>query len=146
MARRHAAGYGLDPDRLRFRTADAGNLAQDKGTYDAVFASECIHDMPRPIEVLTAARQALRPDGMAVVIDEAVGEEFRAPGDEIEQLMYGFSLFVCLPDGLSSAPSVGTGTVMRPATLRSYATQAGFTTVDVLPINDFGFLRFYHLH
>ena len=139
-------GYGLDPDRLRFRTADAGNLAPDKATYDAVFAFECIHDMPRPIEVLTAARQALRPDGMAVVIDEAVGEEFRAPGDEIEQLMYGFSLFVCLPDGLSSVPSVGTGTVMRPSTLRNYATQAGFATVDVLPINDFGFLRFYHLH
>ena len=145
MARRHAAGYGLEPDRLRFHTADAGNLTSEEGTYDAVFAFECIHDMPRPIDVLTAARQALRPDGIAVVIDEAVGEEFRAPGDEIEQLMYGFSLFVCLPDGLSSAPSVGTGTVMRRSTLRSCATQAGFTAVEVLPINDFGSLRFYHL-
>ena len=27
--------------------------------------------------------------------------------------MYGFSLFICLPDGMASAPSAGTGTVMR---------------------------------
>ena len=59
--------------------------------------------------------------------------------------MYGFSLFVCLPDGMSSQPSAGTGTVMRPDTLRSYAQQAGFRDLETLPIEDFGFWRFYRL-
>jgi hypothetical protein len=78
-------------------------------------------------------------------MDEAVGESFTAPADEVERLMYGFSLLVCLPDGMSHPDSAGTGTVMRPATLRRYAREAGFREVDVLPIDDFGLWRFYRL-
>ncbi len=59
--------------------------------------------------------------------------------------MYGFSLLVCLPDGLTHPGSAGTGTVMRESTLRSYAEQAGLSDVSVLPIRDFGFWRFYEL-
>ena len=51
---------------------------------------------------------------MVMVMDEKVPETFSGPGDPVEQLMYGVSLIVCLPDGLSHAGSVGTGTVMRP--------------------------------
>ena len=36
------------------------------------------------------------------------------------------SLFICLPDGMSHPGSAGTGTVMRPETLKEYAQQAGF--------------------
>ena len=59
--------------------------------------------------------------------------------------MYGFSLFICLPDGLASSPSAGTGTVMRRPVLTDYARRAGFAEVTVLPIEDFGFFRFYRL-
>ena len=59
--------------------------------------------------------------------------------------MYGFSLFVCLPDGLSSPPSVGTGTGMRLLTLQTYGKAAGFGAFEVLPIEDFGIWRFYRL-
>jgi hypothetical protein len=58
--------------------------------------------------------------------------------------MYGFSLLCCLPDGRAHQPSVGTGTVMRPAVLREYARSAGFADVEVLPL-DAGFFRFYRL-
>ena len=51
----------------------------------------------------------------------------------------------CLPDGLSSTPSEGTGTVMRRAILTDYANRAGFTSVQVLPVEEFGFWRFYRL-
>jgi hypothetical protein len=80
-----------------------------------------------------------------VVMDEAVADEFRPGGDLLERLMYGYSLLVCLPDGLSHPGSAGTGTVMREATLRSYADDAGFAELSVLPIEDFGFWRFYEL-
>lgn len=52
---------------------------------------------------------------------------------------------MCLPDGLSSTPSVGTGTVKRPSTLQGYGEAAGFSEFEVLPIEDFGFWRFYRL-
>ena len=76
---------------------------------------------------------------------QGFADAFAPDGDELERLMYGFSLFVCLPDGLSSPPSVGTGTVMRPSTLRGYALDAGFESMEVLPIEGFGFWRFYLL-
>lgn len=58
--------------------------------------------------------------------------------------MYGFSLFLCLPDAMSHAPSVATGTVMRPETVRQYAAAAGFHGVEVLPIEN-DLWRFYEL-
>jgi SAM-dependent methyltransferase len=141
-ARRNAASAGV-ADRVSFHLAE-GEMLVD-GAFDAAFAFECIHDMPRPVEVLAAMRRAVRPGGMVVVMDEAVADEFAAPGDDLERIMYGFSLFICLPDGLSHEPSVGTGTVMRRSILQRYAREAGFREVEVLPIEEFGFWRFYRL-
>ncbi|MBD8079692.1 class I SAM-dependent methyltransferase [Cellulosimicrobium arenosum] len=142
-ARAAAAAAGL-ADRVTFHHGDASELdATDP--FDAAFAFECVHDMPRPVAVLDAVRRSVRPRGLVVVMDEAVGEEFTAPADDVDRVMYGYSLFVCLPDGLSSQPSVGTGTVLRPATLRRYALDAGFSGLEVLPVEDFSFFRFYRL-
>ena len=41
--------------------------------------------------------------------------------------------------------SAGTGTVMRPPTLRRYAEEAGFSAVEILPIENY-FFNFYRLH
>jgi hypothetical protein len=100
--------------------------------------------MPDPVGVLDAMRRLVRPGGTVLVLDEAVAEEFGAPGDEVERLVYGYSLLCCLPDGRSHGPSAATGTVMRPATLRRYAQDAGFAEVEVLPL-DAGFFRVYRL-
>ncbi len=144
MAQRNAEQAGVG-DRVSFRLADASGLGES-GAYDAAFFFECVHDMPRPVEVLAGVRAAVKPDGAVIVMDEGVADEFTAPGDELERFMYGFSMFVCLPDGMSSEPSVGTGTVMRRSTMEKYAAEAGFTGVDVLPIEEFSFFRFYRLH
>ncbi|RVX47392.1 methyltransferase family protein [Nonomuraea polychroma] len=142
LAGRNAAASGLG-ERISFRRGDAALL--DEGRYDAIFAFECVHDMPRPVDTLAAVRRAIAPGGAVVIMDEAVGESFTAPADDTERLMYGFSLLICLPDGMHDQPSAGTGTVMRPDTLRRYAREAGFGDIEVLPIEDFGFWRFYRL-
>jgi len=134
-ARRNAREAGVD-GRVRF------HLSAITGTdYDVVCAFECIHDLPDPVAVLTAMRAA---GGEVLVMDERVAEEFTAPGDEVERLMYGYSLLCCLADGLAHEHSVGTGTVMRPATLERYAKAAGFEKSEVLDL-DHDFFRFYHL-
>jgi predicted O-methyltransferase YrrM len=143
LARANAAEAGVS-DRVRFHNADGDGLS-NFGAFDAVFAFECIHDMPRPVDVLSAMRLAVRDGGPVIVMDEAVAETFTAPGDDLERIMYGFSLFVCLPDSMSHRPSVATGTVMRPDTLRGYAQDAGFAGLEILPIEDFSFFRFYSL-
>jgi SAM-dependent methyltransferase len=142
-ARRNATDAGV-ADRVGFHVADAGDITASAGPYDVVFAFECIHDLPDPVSVLGTMRRLAGETGTVIVMDERVGEELRAPGDDIERLMYGYSITCCLPDGRSHHHSAGTGTVMRPATLTGYARQAGFVEVDVLPI-EHDFFRFYRL-
>jgi SAM-dependent methyltransferase len=142
QARRNAEEAGV-ADRVRFTTLDAA-AAREQGSYDLVTAFECVHDLADPVAVLAAMRRMVRPGGTVLVVDEKVAERFTAPGDQVERLMYGFSVTCCLPDGLSTRPSVGTGTVMRPSILEGYAREAGFAGVDVLPIEHDVF-RFYRL-
>jgi SAM-dependent methyltransferase len=142
LARANAAEAGV-ADRVTFHHVDGEELPA--GGFDVAFAFECLHDMPHPVAVLGAARRALADHGLMVVMDEAVADAFSAPGDELERLMYGFSLLVCLPDGMSHPDSAGTGTVMRASTLTRYAAEAGFRSVEKLPVEDFGFWRFYRL-
>jgi hypothetical protein len=99
--------------------------------------------MAQPVQVLSAVREVISDEGLVVIMDEAVADTFTGRGDEIEKLMYGFSILICLPDGLSSKPSAGTGTVMRPSTLRGYGEEAGFTGFRSL--GEAGFFRFYEL-
>lgn len=130
-------------DRVKFHHRDAADVHAE-GSYDLVCAFECIHDMPDPVAVLRTMRAVAKPGATVLVMDEKVGEAFGNIGDFNERLFYGFSLAVCLPDGLSHTPSVGTGTVMRPATFRDYGTAAGFTAVEVLPL-EHDLFRFYRL-
>jgi len=141
-ARANAEAEGV-ADRVRFHAISPADAAHGAG-YDLVTAFECIHDMPQPVAVLRSMREMAAGDGTVIVMDENVQPEFVAPGDEIERLMYGFSTLICLPDGMSHEGSVGTGTVMRPSVFEGYARDAGFSGVEILPI-DGGFWRFYRL-
>jgi 2-polyprenyl-3-methyl-5-hydroxy-6-metoxy-1,4-benzoquinol methylase len=130
-------------DRVTFQVRDAAD-PELSGRYDLAIAIECIHDMGQPVEALRAMRSMVGDDGAVLVVDERVGEDFTAPSDEIERLMYGFSVLHCLAVGMAEQPSAGTGTAMRPATLRRYATEAGFSGVEILPIEN-ELWRFYRL-
>jgi hypothetical protein len=94
--------------------------------------------------VLAVLRETLTPGGSVLVADEKVGDHFHAPADDLERLMYGWSIVHCLPVSLAEEPSAAIGTVIREETVRSLAASAGFRQVDVLPV-DAGFFRLYRL-
>jgi SAM-dependent methyltransferase len=139
-ARGHADEAGLG-GRVRFHEADGASI---DASADLAMAFECVHDMSDPVSVLGAARRALSDDGAMLVVDERTRDRFDGTPDDLEAYYYGWSIFDCLPNGLASKPSAATGTVMRPDTLRAYATEAGFTRFDVLPIEHDAF-RLYLL-
>lgn len=142
MARTNIEAAGLT-NRISVHCRDAGDSSL-AGSYDLVAAFECVHDMPDPASVLSSMRRLAKPTGTVLVMDERVADEFGAFGDLTERLFYGASLFICLPDGMSSQPSVATGTVMRAPTLKRYALEAGFKDVEVLPL-EHDLFRFYRL-
>jgi SAM-dependent methyltransferase len=142
-AQDNAAAAGLTEDRVSFHLRDAGDPAL-AGQYDLALAIECIHDMPRPVEVLQAMRQLVGPDGTVLIVDERVQDAFTPNGDPGERMMYAFSVLHCLPVGMVEQPSAGTGTVMRRDIFRGYAEAAGYAAIVELPIEHPTF-RFYRL-
>ncbi len=141
-ARRNATAAAVT-DRVRFDCQDAGDPAL-AGRYDLVTLFETVHDMADPVAALHAAAALLSPGGAVLIGDEKVAETFTAPGDELERFNYGFSALHCLPAALTEPTSAGTGTVIRPETVRRFAREAGFSAVTVLPV-EHDFWRFYRL-
>ena len=94
--------------------------------------------------MLTAVRAALSADGALLVADEAVAPTFTAPGDDLERMMYGWSITHCLPAAMADQPSAAIGTVIRERHGAELAADAGFGRVEVLDV-DGGFFRIYAL-
>jgi SAM-dependent methyltransferase len=141
-ARRNADEAGMG-DAVSFQVRDAADPAT-RGAYDLACIFEALHDTPRPAEVLAALREMLGPEGSVLVADERVADSFTAPGDEIERMMYGWSISHCLPAAMVDQPADPTGTVLREPTVRDLAEEAGFGAVEVLPVEN-DFFRFYRL-
>lgn len=142
LARSAAAAEGVG-ERVDFQVRDAAD-PELADRYDLVTVFEAIHDLAKPVEALAAIRRLLADDGVAVVADEKVADEFTAPGDDVERVMYGWSILHCLPVGRVERPSAETGTAMRESTFRRYVAEAGFGDVQVVPI-EHDFWRFYRL-
>jgi 2-polyprenyl-3-methyl-5-hydroxy-6-metoxy-1,4-benzoquinol methylase len=136
-ARRHGDG------RATFSVGDA-TAVREHGPYDLVLVLETLHDLPHPVETLRAIHDALVPGGAALIVDERVAESFGAPGDEVERMMYGWSVTHCLPTQMVDQPSAALGTVLRPGTVRALASRAGFSALDVLGVEN-EFFRLYRL-
>jgi 2-polyprenyl-3-methyl-5-hydroxy-6-metoxy-1,4-benzoquinol methylase len=145
-ARKHAANAGV-ADRVRFEVADVTrDLGVQAGGYDLVLALEMIHDLARPREALATMRALGAPDAVVLVMDENAAESFEPSTENpVERLLYAFSVLHCLPVGRVEAESAATGTVMRLSTFNDYAVDAGFSEVEVLPI-EHDLFRFYRLH
>jgi 2-polyprenyl-3-methyl-5-hydroxy-6-metoxy-1,4-benzoquinol methylase len=146
LARSHALSTkeGSLSERLEFRVADASDPSLS-GRYDLVTAFECLHDMSDPVGALRTMRRLVKPEGSVLIVDERVGTSFLSQDGELDALMYGWSVLHCLPVGMYAESSAGTGTVMRPETLERYAREAGFSRLEVLPV-DAGFFRLYRLY
>jgi 2-polyprenyl-3-methyl-5-hydroxy-6-metoxy-1,4-benzoquinol methylase len=103
------------------------------GDYDLVMAIEMLHDVPDPVGILRTMKRLAGDHGTVLVVDERAEEAFAVPASEMERFFYAFSTLHCLAVSMQNG-GVGTGTVIRPGTVRRYAADAGFSTVEVLDV------------
>jgi SAM-dependent methyltransferase len=141
IAREEAMRAGVS-DRARFELRDAADPAIE-GDYDLVMAIEMLHDVPDPVGILRTMKKLAGTDGAVLVVDERAEDSFTLPAGEMERFFYTFSTLHCLAVSMQD-DGVGTGTVFRADTLRRYATEAGYTRVDVLDVEHPQF-RLYRL-
>ena len=153
---------GIDPDELSIQSAQA-NIAEAgltarislhqatledspiQGPYELVTAFECLHDMPYPVSVLSKMRELAAPSGAVLIAEEAVGDTLEENRNFMGHMLYNFSVLHCLPQAMGFPDSAGTGTVIKPSIFRGYAQEAGFTRVEILPVEHPQF-RLYRLH
>jgi 2-polyprenyl-3-methyl-5-hydroxy-6-metoxy-1,4-benzoquinol methylase len=145
-ARQNAADYSV-ADRVTFHCQDV-SADTPSHHYDLVLMCEVLHDLGDPVGALRAAGGLLREGGTVLVVDERVGERFTAQGEDLEWMMYGWSILHCLPAGMADGAQHccgGTGTVMRPGIINRYAAKAGFKNMTILPVEN-PFFRLYVLN
>ena len=140
-ARVNAEASGV-ADRVTFTAADA---ADADGHYDLVCCFEALHDMAHPVEALSTMRRLAGEEGVVFVVDERSADALTASDpDPVQRFFYAASVLHCLPVGRSEEGSAATGTVLRTAQLDEYAAAAGFSAVEVLPV-DHAMFRLYRL-
>lgn len=141
QARHHAAEAGV-ADRVTFDVVDA-SAGYGDARYDLVLFFECVHDMAQPVAAMAQARAAAKPDGTVIVMDERVDESLTV-GDPVQIFFATASVLWCLPQGRVEPDAQPVGTVMRPDRFRGIVREAGWSDIDVLPI-EHPFWRFYRL-
>ncbi|HZQ08122.1 MAG TPA: class I SAM-dependent methyltransferase [Anaerolineae bacterium] len=141
-AKRNAHAQGV-ADRVLFHLASA-DYQPLTGSYALVTAFECLHDMAYPVQALKMMRELASPNGVVFIADEAANDSLEENRNFLGHYFYNWSVLHCLPQAMVFPDATGTGTVMRPSIVRDYASQAGFTNVQVLPIENPSW-RFYRL-
>ncbi len=122
---------------VRFHRAGATDLPAVP-TFDLVLTLDCLHDMPRPAESLTAIRRCIKDDGTLLVKDIRAGvtwdENQRNP---LLAMMYGTSVATCMSSALSEPGGAGLGTLgLHPQMAEAMCREAGFTRFTLHDFDD----------
>ncbi|MGX2993257.1 methyltransferase [Streptomyces sp. JNUCC 64] len=135
---RAAVGAARLDDRVSVEESDALTaLTSRDGTAGAplrlVTMFDVLHDAAAPEELLRAARGALAPDGVLLVLESRSADD---PADNTgprSTTLYATSTLYCLPTALADgAPGLGT-LGLPPAEILRLATAAGFGRVEPVP-------------
>ena len=106
LARQNVDGTEV-ADRVNVQVRDAGDPEQLAGSYQLSRSSRPSTTCPGRSRCFAPCAVLAADDGAVMVMDERVAETFTAPGDEIERVMYTYSVLCCLPVGLADTPSRG---------------------------------------
>jgi SAM-dependent methyltransferase len=104
VARQRAASAGAA--NAKFEVADAVSYG-DK-SFDLIAFFACLHDMGDPIGVSRHARQALRNDGTAMIVEPFANDRVQDNLNPVGRVMYGASSQICVPVSLArNGPALG---------------------------------------
>ncbi|MDN5918356.1 MAG: methyltransferase domain-containing protein [Pseudonocardia sp.] len=124
LARKRAADAEV-ATRATFEVASAQTFT---GTgYDLVTSFDCLHDMGDPLGAARHVRQALASDGTWLVVEPIAADTVADNLNPVGRLYYGFSSFLCVPNGLSQPGGYSLGAQAGEAAMRQVMTDAGFT-------------------
>lgn len=132
-ARDAARAAGVS-ERVTFEVRDVAKGLD--GTYDLITTFDVIHDSADPRGLLRAIRAALEPGGRYVCVDINCSDKVEENVGPIASVLYGASIRYCMTVSLAD-DGEGLGTLGLPESkLRELATEAGFSAVRRVPIEN----------
>jgi 2-polyprenyl-3-methyl-5-hydroxy-6-metoxy-1,4-benzoquinol methylase len=129
-ARAEAAEMGLA--NARFEIMDVTRLRGDP-SFDLITSFDAIHDQRDPAAVLARIAGALAPDGIYLMLEPRASSRLEDNiGNPFIPYMYGMSVLHCMTVSLAEG-GTGLGTAWGEQRAREMLSQAGFTSVEVIP-------------
>ena len=120
----------LKLSNVRFEVKDVVTL-NERDKYDFITAFDAIHDQAHPTKVLKAISNALRPDGVFLMVDIAASSNLHENLDHpLAPALYSVSTMHCMTVSLAYAGE-GLGTMWGEQKARQKLKDAGFTKVEV---------------
>lgn len=125
--RAEAAEWGLA--NARFNVKDVSTLDEPAG-YDLITAFDAVHDQAQPTGVLKAIADALKPDGVFLMVDIAASSNLHENLDHpLAPMLYAVSTMHCMTVSLA-LDGEGLGTMWGEQLARQKLAEAGFTNVE----------------
>jgi len=130
-ARGEASREGLT--HARFTVQDAATFGGPPA-YDLITAFDAIHDQAHPRRVLRGIREALRPDGVFLMVDIATSSNLeRNLEHPLAPFLYTVSSMHCMSVSLAHGGE-GLGTCWGKEKARELLAEAGFSRVELARI------------
>lgn len=132
-AREAARAAGVS-DRVTFEVRDVSKGLPD--TYELITTFDVVHDSVDPRGLLKALRAGLKPAGRYVCVDINCSDKVEENIGPVAAILYGASIRYCMTVSLADGGE-GLGTLGLPESkLRELATEAGFSSVRRVPIEN----------
>jgi SAM-dependent methyltransferase len=142
IAAARAEAVELELTNARFELRDVATL-DEVAAYDLVTAFDAIHDQAQPALVLAAISRALRDHGTFLLVDIKASSNVE---DNLEHPMgaflYTVSTMHCMTVSLGQG-GVGLGTAWGEQLATAMLRDAGFTTIDLAPVEADPFNNYY---
>jgi SAM-dependent methyltransferase len=114
----------------RFQAQDAATFSSP-ASFDFITAFDAIHDQAAPRRVLRVIREALRPDGVFLMVDIAASSRLEGNLDNpLAPFLFTVSTMHCMTVSLAH-DGEGLGACWGEEKAREFLAEAGFTSVEV---------------
>lgn len=115
-------------DNIEFKVASAKDY-QDEG-FDLICFMDCLHDMGDPVGAAKHARNALKDDGVVLLVEPAAGDEVNDNLNPVGRLYYGVSTVICTPCSKSQEVGAALGAQAGQKRLSEVMIEGGFKSVE----------------
>jgi len=102
--------------------------------FDLITVFDVIHDLVNPKRGLKAIKNALRPEGVLLLLDIKCSDKLEENITPLAPMMYGISIMYCMTQSLSQGGE-GLGAMgLPPSKVRELCIASGFSEVKEVPI------------